>query len=49
MLDDDNDDVSVGVDGEFFSGGFAVSLLSFSSCGVSSRYVSSNDNDGGQK
>ena len=43
---DDNDDVSVGVGDEFFSGGFAVLLLSFSSCGVSLRCVSNNDNDG---
>ena len=40
MGDDDNDDdydVSIGVGGEFFSGGSAVSLLSFSFSSVHGR------------
>jgi len=48
--DDDDNDVSVGLGSDFFSGGFAVSSLLFLSCGVSSRCISSNDDDdGGRK
>jgi len=47
---DDNNDVSVGLGSDFFSGGFAVSSLLFLSYGVSPRCVSGNDDDdGGRK